>query len=346
LIPLDVPGTPFLLSVLAAAGLRFLQPVTQLAAVLVSTARLPWDVWLPYLTGALILAVGLPRVINKDFVHQRALNQIVALGPLLLAAPIAIFGLEHFLFPAFVARMVPAWIPGPLFWTFVTGVCFIGAALSIAVKKYAGFTAALLGLMILLFVFLIDIPGIVSSHGGRLFWMVALRDLSFSGGAFAVAAIHTDAWGSRTRGRLITLARFFIAIPVIFFGVAQFVHPELAPGIPLAKLTPLFIPAHLLWSYLTGIVFVVIGMSLLINKEVRLAATWLGLTLLLLVFIVYVPIVVANPWDIGNGLNYLADALLLSGSALAFAGARRANFPLEHLSDRKILVARKAESPD
>jgi hypothetical protein len=42
---------------------------------------------------------------------------------------------------------------------------------------------------------------------------------------------------------------------------------------------------------------------------------------LLLVLFIYLPIVIANPADIGNGLNYLVDTLALSGSALTLAGA-------------------------
>jgi hypothetical protein len=43
--------------------------------------------------------------------------------------------------------------------------------------------------------------------------------------------------------------------------------------------------------------------------------------ILLLVFAVYVPILVTNPSNIGDGLNYLADTLLLGGTVLSLAGA-------------------------
>jgi hypothetical protein len=76
---------------------------------------------------------------------------------------------------------------------------------------------------------------------------------------------------------------------------------------------------------MTGAIYVVIAISLLLNKQVRLAATWLGLIILVLVIVIYLPIVIANPADIGNGLNYLADTLLLSGTALALAGTRDQN---------------------
>jgi uncharacterized membrane protein YkgB len=70
---------------------------------------------------------------------------------------------------------------------------------------------------------------------------------------------------------------------------------------------------------LAGVVFVVAGISMLINRRVRLAATAAGLMTLLLVVVMYVPLLVSKPSDIGEGLNYLADTLLLCGSLLAFA---------------------------
>jgi predicted small integral membrane protein len=62
-----------------------------------------------------------------------------------------------------------------------------------------------------------------------------------------------------------------MALAVTFFGVEQILHPEFVPAVPLDKLTPLWIPAHLLWGYLTGVVFVVGGIALLINKQARAA---------------------------------------------------------------------------
>lgn len=44
--------------------------------------------------------------------------------------------------------------------------------------------------------------------------------------------------------------------------------------------------------------------------------------ILLLVLVFYLPILIANLSDIGNGLNYLVDTLLLSGSVLALAQAQ------------------------
>jgi uncharacterized membrane protein len=282
-----------------------------------------WALWLPYLAGAVILGAALFTVIKREFAEEQGLDKVIALGPVFLAVPIAVFGTEHFTAAPFMARMVPEWIPGHMFWALFVGACLISAALSIAVGKYALQAGALLGVMLLLFVFLIHVPNIAGAPGTRLLWVVALRDLAFISGILSFAATQTEAWRVHGRHSVVTLARLYIGVLIIFFGVEQFLHPELAPGVPLSLHTPDWIPAQLLWGYLTGTVFVISGVCLSINKRARLAAGYLGLMILLLVFLIYVPIVVANPSDIANGLNYLMDTLLLGGSALALAGALR-----------------------
>jgi uncharacterized membrane protein len=282
---------------------------------------IPWGVLLPYLTGTVILGIGLYSV-RKEFASRRGLDKIVALGPVFVAVPVAVFGTEHFTATKIIAGMVPGWIPGHLFWALFVGACLISAALSIAVRKYAGVAAALLGLTILLFVLLIHIPGIANTPASRLLWVVGLRDLAFSWGALSVAAAQTEPWKPQVRQRVVSLARLFIGVPITFLGVEQFLHPELAPGVPLVKLTPSWIPGHAFWGYPTGVVFVVAGLCLMINRQARLAAMWLGLVILLLVLVIYLPILVVNPSDIGDGLNYLMDTLLLSGSVLALAQAQ------------------------
>jgi hypothetical protein len=51
------------------------------------------------------------------------------------------------------------------------------------------------------------------------------------------------------------------------------------------------------------------------------AATWLGLTVLLMVLVVYVPIGVVERASLDKGLNYVADTLMYAGTVLLLAGA-------------------------
>jgi uncharacterized membrane protein len=303
---------------------------TPVQTLLIFLPGLAWGVWLPYLSATIILIVGL-NTLTKDFAHRQGLNKLVALGPLFIAMPMAVFGTEHFTATKIIAGMVPGWIPGHMFWTLFVGTCLIAAALSLASGKYAWLAGALLGFMVCLFVLLIHIPNIASAPHSRILWVVALRDFAFAGGAFSVSAAYKDSWTSTARNRLVILARLSLAIAITVCGVQQFLHPELLSGIPLERSTPVWIPARFLWSYLAGVVFVVAGINMLINKRVRLAATAAGLLTLFLVVVMYVPLLVSKPSDIGEGLNYLADTLLLCGSLLAFAETQPESFALEDL---------------
>jgi uncharacterized membrane protein YphA (DoxX/SURF4 family) len=232
-----------------------------------------------------------------------------------------VFGTEHLADASDIAQAVPSWMPAHLFWTYLVGVALIAAALSIVLNKHARLAATLLGSMLLLFVVLLHIPNIVGQHGARLFWMIALRDTAFSGGAFALAGSLSKRAPSGGAPYLVTLGRFFIGAAALVFGVEQLLHPTIVPGVPLARLTPTWIPGHIFWSYLSGAVLVATGACILVNVKARLAATYLGIMILLLMLFVYLPILIAEPLSIANGLNYFFDTLILSGAALLLADA-------------------------
>lgn len=133
---------------------------------------------------------------------------------------------------------------------------------------------------------------------------------------------------------MLTTARFVIAITVTVFGFEHFLYPNVAPGIPqesptVAIAIPSWIPGHAFWAYVTGAILIACGVSLLANRQARLAATVLRLTLLVLTLFVYVPLTIAKPSDIGNGLNYVAIHSALAGAALLLAGALPRMVPVE-----------------
>jgi uncharacterized membrane protein len=253
--------------------------------------------------------------------RAQGFDRVPLFGGLFLAVPMAVFGAQHFTAAIFVARLVPSWIPGHLFWTYFVGVALITAALSIVAGKQARLAAGLLAVLLFLFVSLMHLPTLAGHPQDRIQLAVALRDLTFSGGALALAGTRIEAARAPAADRLITVARFLIALPAIVFALEHILHPGFAPGVPLSKVTPARIPGRLFWSYLTAAVFILAGFALVVKKQARLAAPGLGIMVLLLVLFIYLPILIANPADIGNGLNYLVDTLALSGSALALAGA-------------------------
>ena len=280
----------------------------------------PSDVFWVYVSGCVLLVIGLVKVIKEDVPQARGLDKILPFGRLFLAIPMAVFGTEHLTDTAGIASIVPKWMPAHTFWAYLVGIALIAAALSITLKIQARLAATLLGAMFCCFVLMIHIPNIVASKGDRFLWAVGLRDIAFGGGAFAFAASQMKAKSTNGGQGLATVARFFVGIPALFFGVEHFLHPTFATGVPLQKIMPEWIPGRLFWAYLAGAVLIASGACLVANRKTREAATYLGVMIFLLVLFEYLPVLIASPVDIVS-LNYVFDTLAFSGAALVLADA-------------------------
>jgi hypothetical protein len=89
---------------------------------------------------------------------------------------------------------------------------------------------------------------------------------------------------------------------------------------------PAWIPARLLIGYLTGAILLGAGAFMLLDKKPRMAATYLGTWIVLLVVFIYGPILIASLLDPTTaikieGINYFFDTLLFAGTILALASA-------------------------
>ena len=279
---------------------------------------IPSQVIWSYCVGGLVFAIGLITIVLRgDWQKARGFDRLILFGPIFYAAPLAAFGTEHFTLTAAIASIVPAWIPWHQFWAYFVGFCFIAAAFSMVTRIEARLSASLLALTFFLFVVLMDLPGWAQNPRDRFAPTLALRELSFSGGALALAASLTE----RGTDMLATIARYFVAIPVLFFSLEQFLHGDHVPGIPLEAVTPEYVYGHAIWTYLAALVYAVAGTLLLVGKSSRAAAASLGLTVLFLELVVYVPIGVVQRASLDNGLNYLGDTLMYCGALLLLASA-------------------------
>lgn len=285
-------------------------------ALLAIPSKIIWS----YFVGGVVLAIGLAVIlVGRDWQKRRGFDKLILFAPLFYAAPLAAFGTEHFTLTEAIKSSIPAWIPWHLFWAYFVGACFIAAALSMVTRIQARLAASLLALNFFLFVVLMDVPGWVRNPHDRFALALALRELSFSGGALALAA---SLFQARERGAriLATIARYFIAIPLLFYSLEQFLHGDHVPGIPLRLVTPGYVFGHAIWTYLVAVVYAPAGILLLVGKKTRQAATWAGLAVLVVELAVYVPIAVVERASF-TGINYLGDTLMYCGAVLLLAGA-------------------------
>jgi uncharacterized membrane protein len=119
----------------------------------------------------------------------RLLELFIPMGSLFFSITMIVFGIEHFLYPDFVATLVPAWIPGHLFWTYFAAIALIGAGLAIILRVRLKGVAILLGTMIFLWFLFLHIPRAAiapaSDNGNEL--TSVFEALGFSGAAFVMA---------------------------------------------------------------------------------------------------------------------------------------------------------------
>jgi uncharacterized membrane protein len=276
------------------------------------------------LAGLVYLVAG-ALVLRTELRAARGWDKLITLGCVFIAVSLAVFAPEHFHGPMFVQNMVPSWMPAHVFWPYFVGCALLAAATSLTVRKLVRLSSTLLALMFSLFVCMIYIPNVLENPGDRLAWTFALRDLSFAGGAWALAGLHSRASSPQQSNWMILFGRIVVAIAAIFFGVQHFLHPGFAPGVPLPMTTPSWVPFPSVWGYLTGAILVAAGIGLALNKQSRIAAASIGALMTVLVLLLYLPILFlargGSTPEINEALNYVADTLLFAGSALVLASA-------------------------
>jgi len=286
----------------------------------VALVAIPIEVTWSYAVAGLVFATGLVVIfLRRDWRTETKLDKLILFGPLFYAVPIAAFGTEHFTVRG-IASIVPAWIPWHVFWVYLVGACLIAAAFSLVTGICVRLSSSLLALMFFLFVVLMDVPGCVRDPHNRFAIILAFRELSFCAGPLALAASLNQQQSPRAARVGATIARYFIAVPVLFYAIEQFLHADHVPGIPLEMVPPTWLFGHAIWTYVAAVVYAIAGIPLLVGKKTRAAAAWIGLSVLFVILVVYVPIAAAER-DSLEGLNYLFDTLMYCGTVLLLAGA-------------------------
>jgi uncharacterized membrane protein len=275
--------------------------------------------------GIVVFLIGLLAAKN-DIAQARGLDKVGALTNVCVAVPLAVFGALHLFAPQFVINIVPVYMPWRLFWAYFVGCGLVAASLNIASKIGVRWSGLLFGMMMFSFVAMIHFPGALRQPHNRILWTIVIREMSFGGAGWIVAATTTNGWRGPAKSTLIIVGRTLIAIAAIFFGVEHFVHPLGLPGVPLVKEMPTWLPGRVLIDYVTGAALLVVGGSVLLNRKTHTVAALVGGWILLMVLVIYGPVLIGalSQPPIGvevEGINYFADTLLFAGAILALARA-------------------------
>jgi uncharacterized membrane protein len=240
------------------------------------------------------------------------------IGQIFVALSLVVFGVQHFIYGGFVATLVPAFMPGRLFWAYFVGVAFVAAAASIFTRMLARAAATMLGVMFFLFVVLLHIPRIIGSSTNGNEWTSGFVALAMCGGAWILASAAPLEEREKA-DPFLKLGRYFFALAFVGFGIQHFVYARFGAG-----LGPPWYLGRPLWACFFGAVLAGAGAAILLGKKTWMPANLIATTLMLFFLLLYVPRIIGqlhnpNPWTSGFEL------LALCGCAMVLAG----NQPIE-----------------
>jgi uncharacterized membrane protein len=242
------------------------------------------------------------------------MNKRQTLGRIFVAASLVVFGIQHFIYGGFVAGLVPAWMPGRLFWAYFVGAAFFAAAVGLLTESYARPAATMLGVMFFLFVVLLHIPRIALHSRDGNEWTSGFVALTMCGGAWILASaapLHEH----EKADPFLKLGRYFFALAFLAFGIQHFVYARFSAG-----LGPPWYQGRPPWECLFGVVFTAAGAAILPGRQARWLALLLATTLFLFFLLLYVPSIATqlhNPGPWTSGFEVLA----MCGYALVLASS-------------------------
>lgn len=144
---------------------------------------------LTFFGGAFAVAATLPFVRARpssllDFVNQT--HSFKILGRVCLGLFMILCGVQHFLFWQFVQTLVPSWIPGALFWTYLAGVALIAGGIGLMIPSTAPLAGKLSGIMVFIWFLILHIPRGFEMNSANE-WTSVVESFAVSGLAFVLS---------------------------------------------------------------------------------------------------------------------------------------------------------------
>jgi uncharacterized membrane protein YphA (DoxX/SURF4 family) len=144
--------------------------------------------------GAFMIAGSFPQGQGSpgERAIVRPLEAFIPLGGIFYSIMLIVFGIDHFLYVEFVKSLVPDWIPGHLFWTYLAAIALIGSGVAIILRIRVRQIGILLGITIFIWFLILHIPRAAvapaSDNGNEL--SSVFESLGSSGIAFVAAYVY------------------------------------------------------------------------------------------------------------------------------------------------------------
>ena len=245
------------------------------------------------------------------------------LGRLFFALALVASGILQLATGEFVRLVppLPAWIPGHSFLAYLVGVVLILAGAAIGFGRGALGAAATVGALLLLSLVGLQIPKALADPWSGFQWTNPCKTLALLGGLIVLAnslpEIGASSGLARLFRRLAPLGPVFFSAFLIVGGIQHFVYVDF-----VIKLVPEWVPGARYWVFFTGLALIAGGVGILIPRTSRLAATWVGIMILLWVVLLHIPRAIGL--HSAGETAAIFEALAMSGIGFLLADRDRA----------------------
>ncbi|MBB6095370.1 putative membrane protein YphA (DoxX/SURF4 family) [Povalibacter uvarum] len=127
---------------------------------------------------------GIASLALIDAAYSRSAWSTRVFGACLL-----VFGTAHFVYDDFSATMIPAWLPAPLFWVYLTGCGHLAAGVSLISGVATRLASLLLTGMFACFVLLLHLPRVIAAPTARIEWIMLGISTAMTGAAWIVRCV-------------------------------------------------------------------------------------------------------------------------------------------------------------
>ena len=148
--------------------------------------------------GALIVADSFKNIPMLTRTGSRKFATIPSPGRFLYGVPMVVFGVQHFMYAAFIASLIPTWVPGNYFLAYITGLALVAAGVSIIVEWMNRWSSLCLGSMITLFIAILHIPAVMANPGDEYQWTSLFQALAIGMSALVLYRNSSKKSAART----------------------------------------------------------------------------------------------------------------------------------------------------
>jgi uncharacterized membrane protein YphA (DoxX/SURF4 family) len=247
------------------------------------------------------------------------MNYMRQFGALIFGVALAEFGLQYCFSATSLTVPVtgPPWPPVVQLWAVVVGMMLLVCGVSIVPRKTSAAAAAVLAMLLMLYVNIYFIPKMIAHPRNPGPWTSSGEIVAICSAALVVAAsIGLESAREAMWRRLLVVRNtgyILFGVSLVIFGIQHLMY-----GPFVATLIPAWIPARLFWAYFVGGAFVAAALAISTHIQARLAAILLGVMFLTWFLILHLPRVFAAPHN-GNEWTSAFVALAMSGAAFLLA---------------------------